>query len=89
MVKKFKLNGKQTTNTLSVEIGSKVYSVPLAKSIKLKELRSMKDEESIYEFFSKYIDSEVLENLTANEYSQIVDAWVEANEEAEGISLGE
>ncbi len=89
MVKKFKLNGKQTTNTLSVEIGSKVYSVPLAKSIKLKELRSMKDEESIYEFFSKYIDSEVLENLTANEYSQIVDAWVEANKEAEGISLGE
>ena len=89
MVKKFKLNGKQTTNTLSVEIGSKVYSVPLAKSIKLKELRNMKDEESIYEFFSKYIDSEVLENLTANEYSQIVDAWVEANKEAEGISLGE
>jgi hypothetical protein len=89
MVKKFKLNGKQTTNTLSVEIGSKVYSVPLAKSIKLKELRSMKDEESIYEFFSKYIDSEVLEDLTANEYSQIVDAWVEANKEAEGISLGE
>lgn len=89
MVKKFKLNGKQTINTLSVEIGSKVYSVPLAKSIKLKELRSMKDEESIYEFFSKYIDSEVLEDLTANEYSQIVDAWVEANKEAEGISLGE
>ena len=89
MVKKFKLNGKQTTNTLSVEIGSKVYSVPLAKSIKLKELRSMKDEESIYEFFSKYIDSEVLEDLTANEYAQIVDAWVEANKEAEGISLGE
>ncbi len=89
MVKKFKLNGKPSKETLVVEIGGDTFSIPLAKSMKMKELRGMKDEESVYDFFAKHIGTEILDELTAEEYTQIVDAWTDANKETEGVSLGE
>lgn len=90
MVKKIKIGGgKATKYTLAVDIGGEVYNIPLARSMTYKELKTLKDEESIHDFFTKYIDSEILDNLTMDEYSQITEAWIGANTETEGASLGE
>ena len=89
MVKKIKVGGKQVMHTLAVDIGGTVYNVPLARSITYKELKVLKTEDAIHDFFAKYIDVDVLDNLTVDEYSQIADAWAEANADNEGASLGE
>ena len=89
MAKKVKIGGQNVINTLDVEIGNKTYSVPLAGSMKRKELMAMKDDESIFQMFSKYIPAEVLDNLTVDEYNQLGQAWIDANENKENTSLGE
>lgn len=89
MVKKVKISGKGAKHTLAVDILGTVYNIPLARSMTYKELKSLKDEESVHDFFAKYIDPEILDNLTMDEYSQIMNAWSGANEEYEGTSLGE
>lgn len=89
MAKKVKIGGQKVVNNLEVEIGNKTYSVPLAGSMKRKELMAMKDDESIFQMFSKYIPAEVLDNLTVDEYNQLGQAWIDANENKENTSLGE
>lgn len=88
MAKKVTIGG-QNANVLAVEIGKKTYSVPLAGSMKRKDILALKDEESVYAMFARYIPSEVLDDMTVDEYNQLAQAWVDANEEESGASLGE
>ena len=89
MPKKVVKIGGQVVDTLSVEIGNETYSVPLAGSMKRKELLSLKDEESVYNMFAKYIPEEVLDEMTVDEYNQLANAWSDANINKDDASLGE
>lgn len=88
MAKKVVLGG-QNANVLAVEIGKKTYSVPLAGSMKRKDVLALKDDESVYAMFARYIPSEVLDDMTVDEYNQLAQAWIDANEDKNGSSLGE
>ena len=88
MAKKVTIGG-QNANVLAGEIGKKTYSVPLAGSMKRKDVLALKDEESVYAMFARYIPSEVLDDMTVDEYNQLAQAWADANEEESGASLGE
>ena len=89
MPKKVVKIGGQVVDTLSVEIGNETYSVPLAGSMKRKELLSLKDDESVYNMFAKYIPEEVLDEMTVDEYNQLANAWSDANINKDDASLGE
>lgn len=89
MAKKIKLGGEKVKETLAVEIGSKTYNVPLARSMKRKELIALKDEESVFQMFAKYIPSDVLDDLTMDEYQQLAQAWTDSNEAENGATMGE
>lgn len=88
MAKKVTLGG-QTVDFLTVEIGKTAYTVPLAGSMKRKDLLALKDENSVFQMFARYIPEDVLDNLTVDEYNQLAQAWSDANEEKSGSSLGE
>jgi hypothetical protein len=45
--------------------------------------------EATLEFMKKYIPEEVLDELTQDEYNDIVRAWGEASKEASGLNPGE
>jgi len=89
MVKKVKIGGNEVVNTLAVEISGKTYNVPLARSMKRKELLALKTEEDIYDMFAKHIPAEVLDDMTMDEYQQLGEAWAAANNSLENASLGE
>ena len=89
MAKKIKLGGEKVKETLAVEIGNKTYNVPLARSMKRKELIALKDEESVFQMFAKYIPSDVLDDLTMDEYQQLAQAWTDSNEAENGATMGE
>ena len=84
-----KIGGQGVVDTLSVEIGKETYSVPLAGSMKRKELLSLKDEESVYNMFARYIPAEVLDEMTVDESNQLANAWSDANINKDDASLGE
>ena len=88
MAKKVTLGG-QTVDFMTVEIGKTAYTVPLAGSMKRKDLLALKDENSVFQMFARYIPEDVLDNLTVDEYNQLAQAWSDANEEKSGSSLGE
>ena len=90
MAKKvLKLGGNNVINTLSVDIGGKKYNVPLAGSMKRKEIIALKDEDTIFEMFARHIPEEVLNDLTVDEYNQLANAWAEANDDKDDAKLGE
>lgn len=89
MSKKIVKIGGQAVEDIQVEINRKRYNVPLAKAMKRKELLAMKTEDDVYQMFVRHIPAEVLDDLTVDEYNQLCNAWVEANDDGDGESLGE
>lgn len=84
---------------LNIEIEKKSYQIPLANSLKLKELRKLikankleSEEEQLdflMDFFGKYIGEDTIGELTIAQIYELFGLWQKANEEAGGISLGE
>lgn len=93
MPNELKLNDHKTTEVLKVDIGGKIYSIPLGTSLKVKEYRKLKkignDEEGMFDFLAKYLGKEVVEDLSIQDITTIFNAWAEATKEASGMSLGE
>lgn len=94
----FNLNSKKAKEVLKVEIGDKTYSVPLASSLKFKEvkkllsLKKLDGEEAITtfgEFFAAYLGADVVDNLTMDDITALANAWSNATSEASGITSGE
>lgn len=86
------------TEVLIVKIGEKEYSIPLATSIPYKKAKSLlklakADEETaldgFLEFFSQYIPSDVLEELTMRELTLLAKAWTGQTKKEGGQTLGE
>ena len=84
---------------LTLEIGEKTYNLPLAKSMKIKDLRkfmkilklSSQDEQfdCMCEFLAKFMGDEVVDDMTAGDVLEIFELWKQANQEVDGLKLGE
>lgn len=96
MPKELNLNGN--TEVLVVKIGDKNYSVPLATSLPYKKAKALmklakvNEEEALdgfLDFFSQYIPSEVLDELSMSALTTLAKAWTGQTEKEGGQSLGE
>lgn len=83
---------------LTVEIKGKSYNIPLAQSLKVKELRkfmklkTLSEEEqfdAMITFFEQYIPEEVVEDLYEAQVEDLFNMWTKANEEVGGLKTGE
>lgn len=90
-----KINSKmyETKEVIKVEINEKVYSIPLMKYLKYKDIKKLMalnngsgDMDMIIEIFSKYIPQEVLEDLSLNDLMNLVMVWKNVNDE--DVDLG-
>lgn len=89
---------KKDKSYLTIEIDGKTYNIPLATTLKLKEVRKFmklgkKTEEEqfdfLIDFFSEYIGAEVVEDMTISDINELFTLWTKANDAAGGPSLGE
>ena len=83
------LKGKgDEKKVLTVKIGKDSYNIPLSGSLSIKEMRELsKGTEDGFDFFAKYIPGEVLDNISMDEFTTLVDAWKNAS--AGDITEGE
>lgn len=79
---------KWNTEVIKVKIEGKEYSIPLATSLKVKEVKALikltkKDQDEqldgFIEFFKKYIPEQVIEDLPMSALNQLINAWSAAN----------
>ena len=74
---------------MKVNIGKSSYSIPLAGSLTIAEMKKFKDDEDGFSFFGKYIPMEVLEALTMDEFKALSEAWKNSSSEDSNVPLGE
>lgn len=68
--------------TLTVAIGDKEYSLPLAGGLTVKEANALNTFEGTCKFYRKHIPAAVIDSLTIGEINQITEAWLAASTEA-------
>lgn len=92
-----KLN-KQNKAYLTVEIDGKTYRIPLARSLKVKEVRKLMRADKLseadqfdlmYDFMASYLGAEVVDDMTEGDLEQLFTLWTKANNEVGEVSLGE
>lgn len=83
------LGAKKEVKTLKVNIGKSSYSIPLAGSLTIAEMKKFRDDEDGFSFFGKYVPMEVLEGLTMDEFKALSDAWKNASSTESNVPLGE
>ena len=86
---KITLGSATKKKVLKVNIGQETYTVPLAGSLTIAEMRKFKEDEDGFTFFRKYIPEEVIDNLTMDDFKALSDAWKNASAETAGASVGE
>jgi DNA integrity scanning protein DisA with diadenylate cyclase activity len=72
------INNTKDVEVVEVAIGKKTYKIPLAKYLPykaIKKMRNTKDVDAIIEILSTYIPMEVLDELTLQQITQIIEAW--------------
>lgn len=83
---------------LTIEIDGKEYNIPLAKTLKVKEVRQLikisKLEETdqydfMIEFLARYMGEEIVDEMTTGDVIEIFNLWKKANTDAEDLELGE
>ena len=89
---------KKPGKFLTVEIEGKKYNIPLASSLKVKEIRKLlklkklsEDEQFDFmiDFFSKYLGEELVDEFTSEDLTELFTLWNKANEQAGGMTTGE
>lgn len=89
---------KKDKSYLTIEIEGRNYNIPLATTLKLKEVRKFlklgkKSEEEqldfMIDFFGNYLGGEVIDEMTIPDVQELFTLWGKANEEAGGPALGE
>ena len=89
---------KRDKSYLTIEIDGKTYNIPLATTLKLKEVRKLikidkKSEEEqlnfLIDFFGNYLGEDVIDEMTIPDVQELFTLWGKANEEAGAPSLGE
>lgn len=76
---------------IEVAIGKKTYKIPLAKYLPYKAIKKLRSKEennldSIIEILSDFIPIDILENLTMQQITQILEAWSDASQNNEDNS---
>jgi hypothetical protein len=76
---------------IEVAIGKKTYKIPLAKYLPYKAIKKLRSKEennldSIIEILSDFIPIDILENLTMQQITQILEAWSDASQDNEDNS---
>lgn len=86
-------NNYDSREVIKVEIDDKVYSIPLMKYLKYKDVKKLMalkdnvtDVDAVLEIFASYIPLDVLEELSLSQLTQLVTAWKDVN--AEEMDLG-
>ena len=86
-------NNYDSREVIKVEIDDKVYSIPLMKYLKYKDVKKLMalkdnatDVDAVLEIFASYIPLDVLEELSLSQLTQLVTAWKDVN--AEEMELG-
>lgn len=89
---------RQNKAYLTVEIDDKKYNIPLARSLKVKEVRKLMKVTKLDDleqfdvmvgFFAEYMGQELVDDLTEGELESLFKLWSKANEETGEVSLGE
>ena len=80
---------REETEVLKATIGEQTYSIPLASSIPYVQLKAMRTDDAVIEFFKNYIPEEVFDTLTTDELLQLIKAWHDATQEATGATVWE
>ena len=80
---------RHKAKTLKINIGDNSYYLPLSGSMKPKEVAGLDTVEATLAFMKKFIPEEVIDDLTQDEYNELVKAWGEASQEASGLKPGE
>ena len=80
---------RREAKTLKIHIDSQTYEIPLSGSLKPKEVAKLDTVEATMEFMKQFIPAEVIDDLTQDEYNDIVTAWGEASKQEAGIKTGE
>lgn len=73
---------------IEVAIGKKTYKIPLAKYLPYKAIKKLRSKEennldSIIEILSDFIPIDILENLTMQQITQILEVWSDASQDNE------
>lgn len=82
------INKTKDIEVIEVAIGKKTYKIPLAKYLPYKAIKKLRSKEennldSIIEILSDFIPIDVLENLTMQQITQILEAWSDASQDNE------
>lgn len=80
---------RREVKTMSIHIDDKTYHLPLAGSLPPKKVASLDTAEKTLDFIKEYIPANVVDSLTQDEYTDLVQAWGEASKEASGLKQGE
>lgn len=75
--------------TLKINIGEESYQIPLMGSLTFKEAKTLDTQEGTYAFIKRHIPGKVLDDLTVEEYNQIVYIWKEESQKHSGKDQGE
>ena len=81
--------GSKTIKTLKVNIGDSAYSIPLAGSLTIAEMKKFQKDEDGFSFFEKYIPRKILESLTMDEFKELSEAWKVASADGSNVPVGE
>lgn len=83
---------------LTIEIDGKEYNIPLAKTLKVKEVRQlikiskleeMDQYDFMIEFLARYMGEKIVDEMTTGDVIEIFNLWKKANTDAEDLELGE
>lgn len=83
---------------LTLEIEGKSYNIPLANTLKVKEVKRLlkyadmdqtNQVDFLTEFLGQYMGPEIVDDMTVADLFEIFKLWTKANKEAGGLDLGE
>lgn len=80
---------RREAKTLKIHIDDQTYEIPLSGSLRPKEVAKLDTVDATMEFMKRYIPAEVIDDLTQDEYNDIVKAWGKASNQEAGIKTGE
>ena len=95
----YKLPTHEDDGFITIELtNGSLIKLPLVKKLKISKLKKllklekMKEEEQmeiIIDFFSDYIGEELLDEMNFDTLSDIYAVWLEGNNAADGLTMGE
>lgn len=87
-MREFTLRPKQE-KTIEFKIDDASFQIPLQGSLSRKEVMSLMTPEGTYSFIKKHVPKDILDNMTMEQYNEMVTTWKNVSEEEFGKPVGE